>query len=59
MRAIKQILKVNNWKFYLLIKYVDDVNLICEALRKGTRYINGKLEWNEAWQTEDMIRGIS
>ena len=40
---------------YMIKKYVDDVNLYCEAMKLGTRYREGELVWRRRWQTEDKI----
>ena len=47
-----------NWKFYFFKKYVDDINIIFEALAPGWRFINGQLRWKYCYKSEDL-RGKS
>ena len=52
-RMMEQKLGVNKWTFWLLKKYVDDINIFCEALGKRVRYVKGKLIWSKANEIED------
>ena len=47
------------WKCYFMRKYVDDINVIFEALNPGYRYINGRLRWKQCYQSEDLASGLS
>ena len=41
---------------YLFIKYVDDVNMYVESIKKGNRWVGGrkgKIEYREEWVEED------
>ena len=42
-----------------LLKYVDDVNVVCSVIRRGTRWRGEQLVWNREWEVEDTGRGTS
>ena len=42
-----------------MLKYVDDINVYIQKLAKGTRFVNGKLQWTEEWRYEDIKTGMS
>jgi hypothetical protein len=38
-------------------QYVDDIDICSLKVQTGTRLVNDKLEWTEAWQLEDIQTG--
>ena len=45
-----RVMKDNLVVWYMLIKYVDDINIYLERLKKGTRWVDardGKVEYRE------------
>ena len=58
-RLIKKIMDQAMWKCYLFKKYVDDINVIFEALSPGYRFINGSLRWKECYKSEDLRGKVS
>ena len=43
-------------KVWLLKKYVDDVLIVCEMLKKGAHYVGGKIEYTDVSKDEDSNR---
>ena len=41
---------------WLLKKYVDDVLIVCEMLKKGAHYVGGKIEYTDVSKDEDSNR---
>ena len=54
MREFKKLVIQNNLTMYLSKIYVDDINLLMEATKKGTRWTGQKLEWRQDWEDEDI-----
>ena len=52
-KKFKQILMANNITAYMFAWYVDDVNLLLQALGLGWRWTGEKLEWKVEWEKED------
>ena len=59
IQCFKVLLKTLGFTIYLLKKYVDDVLLICNNLKLGTRLEEGKLVQTEESITEDKESGIT
>ena len=38
-----------------LMKYVDDMNVVCVILRRGSRWRSGSLVWSKEWEQEDTL----
>ena len=56
-KKIKEMAADNNITLYMLKKYVDDVNLILEALNIGHRWNGTAMEWRKEWEEEDKKNG--
>ena len=56
---MKVILDDANWKVFLMKKYVDDINVMFEAVRMGYRWIRGKLEWSITDEIKDRRSKLS
>ena len=54
----RKCLKTQNCiQLYLSKKYVDDVNLVLETLKAGTKWNGSSLEWKEEWEKADLEDG--
>ena len=49
----------SNIEVHLLRKYVDDVLLIINKLKLGTRYKDGKVTWSAEAEAEDVLKEVS
>ena len=49
----REMARENNITLYLMKKYVDDVNVLMEALGCGIRWNGEKMEWKAEWEAED------
>ena len=61
-KKMKISMESNGIKSYLFTKYVDDVNMYVETIRKGSRWIggkNGKVEYKVEWEEMDMSKSDS
>ena len=54
MRCFKELAVVNNLQMYLNKMYVDDINLLMEAIKPGSRWNGESLEWRQEWEEEDL-----
>ena len=41
-----------------LLKYVDDVNVVCAILRRGTRWVDSAMRWSREWEQQDEESGV-
>ena len=57
-QRIRKLMKENEINVYLIRKYVDDVNLILQALGYGVRWEGGRMRWREEWEEEDRQGGL-
>ena len=57
MEMFKEKMKENNVNIFLAKKYVDDVNLLLQTLKKGTKWNGDSLEWRKEWEEEDLADG--
>merc|ERR1711954_343324 len=44
---------------YMLKKYVDDVLVVCENFKLGTRKVNGLRVWKSEYEEEDKSKGVT
>ena len=44
---------------WALMKYVDDVNVVCDKLKPGWRWVEDDLRWREDWCQEDEQSGLT
>ena len=56
-RKFKELVKANNLTIYMFRKYVDDINLVMEALGIGYRWNGEQMEWKKEWENEDLEKG--
>ena len=56
-RKFKEKAIENKLTIYLNKVYVDDVNLLMEAIERGWRWNGEKLEWSKKWKEEDEQLG--
>merc|ERR1711884_276989 len=54
MEMFKEKMEKNNVNIFLAKKYVDDVNLLLQTLKKGTKWNGDSLEWRKEWEEEDL-----
>ena len=59
IRRMRDLLEENLCKTYLLEKYVDDINVLMEALGLGVRWFDGSLRWSQTWEEEDEKSGVT
>ena len=57
-RIFKNKLKNLNIQNDLLERYIDDVNIVCDAVQPGTDYVTGKLVMNKEKEVTDMEKPI-
>ena len=58
---MKRRMTINYFEYFLMIKYVDNVYVFLQGLKKGMRYnkFNKKLEWHEDDEKYDIEEGNS
>ena len=44
-------------RVFLMVKFVDDINLVMSSLGLGARWNNKSLQWSKEWEKEDRIKG--
>ena len=54
MEMFKEKMSQNNIQIFLGKKYVDDVNLVLETLKAGTKWNRDSLEWRKEWEDKDF-----
>ena len=57
MEMFKEKMAQNNCQMFLCKKYVDDVNLVLETLKAGTKWNGDSLEWRKEWEKADLEDG--
>ena len=55
----KAILERHGIKVHLIKKYVDDVLVLVDNIKPGTRVENNVFVWKKSWEEEDTRKGIS
>lgn len=55
MKMFRDKMQENKVPVYLAKKYVDDVDLMLETLRVGTRWNGSSLEWRKEWEDQDIL----
>ena len=46
-------------KLWMVAKYVDDVNVVCDVVSPGWMWLEGSLQWKEDWERQDKSSGVS
>ena len=39
---------------HMIAKYVDDINVVLDRLRRGSRWTNDRIEWTQEWEQDDI-----
>ena len=55
MKMFRDKMQENNVPLFLAKKYVDDIDLVLETLRAGTRWNGFSLEWRKEWEDQDIL----
>ena len=56
-KRFREMARENNLTIYMFKKYVDDVNVVMEALGSGYRWNGETMEWKKEWEEEDRNGG--
>ena len=59
MERYKSILEKHGVKVHLIKKYVDNVLVLVDNLKPGTRLENNALVWKRSWEKEDARNGVT
>ena len=56
-RRMSTMLEMELMRVHLMVKFVDDVNIVLQSLGLGARWADGEVKWKLAWEEEDRAAG--